>query len=69
MRVSPLTSGALEGRLVHLSGIDVIGQTAGSLSRLMQDREMELWEGKRLVAQAEAEEVGIRFIDLLPLLL
>ncbi|KAJ3534193.1 hypothetical protein NM688_g7173 [Phlebia brevispora] len=54
---SPLTEGAWEGRLVHLSGVDVIGSTVGSLSRLLQDREMELWEGKRLVARAEPEEL------------
>ena len=45
------------GRLVHLSGVDVLGPTAGSLARLLQDREMELWEGKRIVAQIDPEEV------------
>ncbi|KAI0703059.1 AAA domain-containing protein [Cytidiella melzeri] len=55
---SPLIEGAWEGRLVHLSGIDVIGPTAGSLARLMQDREAELWEGKRLVQQADPEEIS-----------
>ncbi|EKM57120.1 uncharacterized protein PHACADRAFT_92032 [Phanerochaete carnosa HHB-10118-sp] len=54
---SPLTEGAWEGRLVHLSGIDVIGPTAGSLARIFQDREAELWEGKRMVTQADHDEV------------
>ncbi|OJT05693.1 von Willebrand factor A domain-containing protein 8 [Trametes pubescens] len=46
---SPLIEGAWQGRLVHLSGMDVIGSTAGSLARLTQDREVELWETKRMV--------------------
>ncbi|CDO72121.1 hypothetical protein BN946_scf184962.g64 [Trametes cinnabarina] len=46
---SPLIEGAWQGRMVHLSGMDVIGSTAGSLARLMQDREIELWEKKRIV--------------------
>ena len=45
------------GRLVHLSGLDVIGSTAGSLSRVVQDRETELWEGKRIVGEATPQEV------------
>ncbi|KAF7790654.1 hypothetical protein EIP86_001610 [Pleurotus ostreatoroseus] len=56
-QASPLTEGAWEGRLVHLSGVDVIGHTAGSLARLLQDRELELWEGRRLVARADDEEI------------
>lgn len=55
---SPLTDGMWKGRLVHLAGVDVIGSTAGSLARLFQDREAELWEGKRVVAQAERNEVS-----------
>jgi von Willebrand factor A domain-containing protein 8 len=43
---------------VHLSGLDVIGSTAGSLSRLIQDGETELWEGKRIVGQATPDEVA-----------
>ncbi|KAF4613211.1 hypothetical protein D9613_011059 [Agrocybe pediades] len=54
---SPLVEGAWSGRLLHLSGLDVIGSTAGSLSRLVQDREMELWEGKRLVTEASEDEI------------
>ena len=54
---SPLIEGAFEGRLVHLAGVDVIGSTAGSLARVFQDREAELWEGKRIVAHADKEEV------------
>ncbi|CAL1709976.1 unnamed protein product [Somion occarium] len=54
---SPLIDGAWTGRLVHLAGIDVLGSTAGSIARLVQDREFELWEGKRIVAHAEKEEL------------
>lgn len=54
---SPLIQGAWDGRLVHLSGTDTIGATAGSLSRLTQDREIELWEGKRIVAEVKSQEV------------
>jgi hypothetical protein len=57
IRDSPLINAAWTGRLLHLAGIDVIGSTAGSLSRLVQDREIELWEGKRIVSEASAEEV------------
>lgn len=35
----------------------MIGSTAGSLSRILQDREIELWESKRIVAFATPEEV------------
>jgi hypothetical protein len=35
----------------------VIGSTAGSLSRIIQDRETELWEGKRIVGEASSEEL------------
>ncbi|PPR05936.1 hypothetical protein CVT24_006658 [Panaeolus cyanescens] len=54
---SPVIEGVWAGRLVHLSGLDVIGSTAGSLSRLVQDREIELWEGKRIVGEASTEEI------------
>jgi hypothetical protein len=54
---SPLINAAWTGKLLHLAGIDVIGSTAGSLSRLVQDRETELWEGKRIVSEASGEEV------------
>lgn len=57
--ISPLTEGAWSGRLLHLSGLDVIGSTAGSLSRIVQDREIELWENKRIVADASPEEVSL----------
>ncbi|KAK2460039.1 hypothetical protein APHAL10511_007962 [Amanita phalloides] len=46
---SPLIEAAWAGRLLHLSGLDVIGSTAGSLSRLLRDRETELWEGRQIV--------------------
>jgi hypothetical protein len=51
---SPIIDGAWTGRLVHLSGLDVIGPTAGSISRLIRDREVELWETKRIVSDLEA---------------
>ncbi|KAF7762262.1 hypothetical protein Agabi119p4_8855 [Agaricus bisporus var. burnettii] len=54
---SPLIEGAWSGRLLHLSGLDVIGSTAGSLSRMFQDREVELWEGKRIVGSATRPEI------------
>ncbi|PCH36867.1 hypothetical protein WOLCODRAFT_167155 [Wolfiporia cocos MD-104 SS10] len=53
---SPLVEAIWAGRLVHLAGIDAIGPTAGSLARLTQDREVELWESKRIVRQATDEE-------------
>ncbi|KAJ3565249.1 hypothetical protein NP233_g7756 [Leucocoprinus birnbaumii] len=53
---SSLVEAAWSGRLVHLSGLDVIGSTAGSLSRMFQDREAELWEGKRIVGSAADDE-------------
>ncbi|KAG5641083.1 hypothetical protein DXG03_006055, partial [Asterophora parasitica] len=55
---SPLIEGAWAGQLLHLSGLDVIGSTAGSLARLVQDREIELWENKRIVADATPEELA-----------
>lgn len=57
---SPLIQSAWKGRLVHLSSLDVIGSTAGSIARLLQDREIELWEGKRIVASASEEEVQFK---------
>ncbi|KXN89721.1 von Willebrand factor A domain-containing protein 8 [Leucoagaricus sp. SymC.cos] len=54
---SPLVEAAWSGRLLHLSGLDVIGSTAGSLSRMFQDREAELWEGKRIVGSASLDEI------------
>jgi hypothetical protein len=60
---SPLVEAAWTGRLLHLAGLDVIGATAGSLARLVQDRETELWEGKRIVSGASAEEVTLNTIN------
>ena len=54
---SPLIEGAWAGHLLHLSGLDVIGSTTSSLSRMVQDHEIELWEGKRIVGDASPEEV------------
>lgn len=44
---APLLRGATDARIVHLAGIDVLGPTLGSLARLTQDRELELWAGGR----------------------
>lgn len=51
---APLVRGAMQGKLIHLAGVDVLGPTLGSLARLLQDRELELWNGARLT---EAEQV------------
>ena len=45
---APLVRGAMQGKLIHLAGVDVLGPTLGSLSRLLQDRELELWNGARM---------------------
>jgi hypothetical protein len=58
---SSLVEAAWSGRLLHLSGLDVMGSTAGSLSRMFQDREAELWEGKRIVGSATEDEVRIEY--------
>ncbi|THU86941.1 hypothetical protein K435DRAFT_970118 [Dendrothele bispora CBS 962.96] len=55
---SPLVESAWKGKLVHLAGLDVIGPTAGSLARFVQDRELELWGSKRIVAEASEEEIA-----------
>ncbi|KAF8625067.1 hypothetical protein AX15_005549 [Amanita polypyramis BW_CC] len=55
---SPLIEAAWAGRLLHLSGLDAVGATAGSLSRLFHDRESELWEDKRIVVDASQEEIS-----------
>ncbi len=59
---SPLVEGAWEGRLVHLAGLDVVGSTAGSLARLTQDREVELWEKRRIVRCILDGEVRFRHV-------
>ena len=51
---APLVGAALQGKLVHLAGVDVLGPTVESLARLTQDRELELWGGTRLTADARA---------------
>ena len=55
---SALVEGAWAGRLVHLAGLDVIGSTAGSLARLTQDRETEMWDTKRIVRRMLDGEVS-----------
>ncbi|KAH8984497.1 AAA domain-containing protein [Lactarius hatsudake] len=55
---SPLVQGAWAGRLVHFSGFDVLGPTAGAIARLLQDREVELWEGMRIVA-SPGDDLGL----------
>ena len=61
---APLVEGAWEGRLVHLAGLDVLGSTAGSLARLTQDREAELWEMKRIVRRIADDEVSLEICFL-----
>ena len=34
-------------------GLDVLGLIAGAVARLLQDSEIELWEGKRTVTSLE----------------
>lgn len=61
---APLLKGALDAQVVHLAGIDVLGPTLGSLGRLTQDRQAELWAGGRAIlagsklSRAETKEVG-----------
>ncbi|KZT64100.1 hypothetical protein DAEQUDRAFT_679169 [Daedalea quercina L-15889] len=54
---SMLVEAAWAGKMVRLDGLDTLGSTAGSLARLTQDRECELWEGRRVVRSASDEEV------------
>ncbi|PWN52041.1 hypothetical protein IE53DRAFT_367543 [Violaceomyces palustris] len=54
---APLIRGAMDGKLIHLAGVDVLGSTLGSLSRLTQDREFEVWNGGRLTLAAGGEAV------------
>lgn len=62
---SPLLKGAREAKIVHLAGIDVLGPTVGSLTSLLQDRTLELWEGGRATlldansASFDAVNVGL----------
>ncbi|GAA5909649.1 hypothetical protein JCM8208_003837 [Rhodotorula glutinis] len=61
---APLVQSARAGRLVHLDGVDTLSATFNSLSRLLNDRQGELWEGKRLTAPSankgqEAAEQGV----------
>ncbi|TKY88244.1 hypothetical protein EX895_002954 [Sporisorium graminicola] len=52
---APLVRGAMQGKLIHLAGVDVLGPTLGSLARLLQDRELELWNGARMT-ESESKE-------------
>ncbi|TFY67028.1 hypothetical protein EVJ58_g1884 [Rhodofomes roseus] len=54
---SMLVDAAWAGKMVRLDGLDTLGSTAGSLARLTQDRECELWEGRRIVRSASEDEV------------
>lgn len=57
---APLVRGAMQGKLIHLAGVDVLGPTLGSLSRLLQDRELELWNGARMTeAEGEGEQTAV----------
>jgi hypothetical protein len=64
---SPIIDSAWGGKLLHLSGIDVLGPTAGSLSRLMQDREVELWGSSRIVSELPPD--AVRYLQLRGILL
>lgn len=55
---APLVRGAMQGKLVHLAGVDVLGPTLGSLSRLLQDRELELWHGARMTENPADQSTG-----------
>ena len=66
---SPVIEAAWSGQLLHLAGLHVIGATVGSLARLVQDREAELWEGKRIVSKASAEEVTPNTVNVNKLLM
>lgn len=46
--------------------LDAAGATVGSLGRLVNDREGELWEGKRMVGRMEVEDVGAPTFHLGP---
>ncbi|KXN92823.1 von Willebrand factor A domain-containing protein 8 [Leucoagaricus sp. SymC.cos] len=54
---NPLVEALWSGRLLHLSGLDIIGSTAGSLSWMFQDHEAKLWEGKRIVGYASPDKI------------
>ena len=55
---------------MHFSGLDVLGPTAGSVARLLQDREVELWESKRIVASPRGGPAPVRSAGIsLPCLL
>ncbi|KAF7292707.1 hypothetical protein MIND_01168900 [Mycena indigotica] len=56
---SSIITSTWAGNLVHLSGLDAIGPTAGSLARLAQDKEADLWAGKRILAEASPEELMV----------
>ncbi|KAJ9475446.1 hypothetical protein PHBOTO_005536 [Pseudozyma hubeiensis] len=64
---APLVRGAMQGKLIHLAGVDVLGPTLGSLSRLLQDRELELWNGARMTEDitGSREAKAIASTDLL----
>ncbi|CDU22417.1 uncharacterized protein SPSC_01047 [Sporisorium scitamineum] len=53
---APLVRGAMQGKLIHLAGVDVLGPTLGSLARLLQDRELELWNGAR-ITESESKQL------------
>lgn len=65
---APLVRGAMQGKLIHLAGVDVLGPTLGSLARLLQDRELELWNGARMTegdAAAEPDQRAVASTDLM----
>ena len=65
---SPLVAAARAGDLVILDGVNrVDAQILGTLSRLLQDNEIDLPNGERLVARPlglqEMDIAGIRYIQ------
>lgn len=57
-RMSPLVTAALEGSLAVLDGVHRINQGSfGVLHRLIHDRELQLFDGTRLLRQDRFEEI------------
>lgn len=55
---SPLIQAALEGKLAVLDGIDrVHPSTLSVIHRLVQDREVQLYDGKRLIRHDRYDEI------------
>ena len=62
---SAVVQSAWDGRVICLEGVDVVGATAGAIARLCTDREVEVWEGQRIVGQiGVGKEVRIHSLFL-----